>query len=109
LNAPVSLDGTAELVDLLADDASHSPDVQMGEILKSERIQDCLQTLDERERRIIILRFGLGHEEAHTLEEVAKKFGITRERVRQIEAIALKKIRIQFMLQKEKLEDFLPQ
>ncbi|HXV28172.1 MAG TPA: RNA polymerase sigma factor RpoD/SigA [bacterium] len=108
LNAPVSLDGTAELVDLLADDAAHSPDVQMGEILKIERIQECLHALDERERKIINLRFGLGDEEPHTLEEVARKFGITRERVRQIEAIALKKVRNQFIIQKEKLEDFLP-
>ncbi len=107
LNAPVSLDGTAELVDLLADDVSHSPDVQMGEVLKTERIQECLHALDERERKIVTLRFGLGEDEPHTLEEVAKKFNITRERVRQIEAIALKKIRTQFLLQKEKLEDFL--
>ncbi len=108
LNAPVSLDGTAELMDLLADDVSHSPDVQMGEILKTERIHECLDALDERERKIITMRFGLGDDEPHTLEEVAKKFSITRERVRQIEAIALKKVRNQFLLQKEKLEDFLP-
>ncbi len=108
LNAPVSLDGTAELVDLLADDISHSPDVQMGEILKTQRIHECLHALDERERKIITMRFGLGDDEPHTLEEVAKKFSITRERVRQIEAIALKKVRNQFLLQKEKLEDFLP-
>ncbi len=107
LNAPVSLDGTAELVDLLADDSTHSPDSEIEENMKSERIQQFLEQLEERERKIIQLRFGLGKEEQHTLEEVAEKFGITRERVRQIESIALKKIRGHFATQEEKLEDFL--
>lgn len=107
LNAPVSLDGTAELVDMLPDDVSHGPDVQMEELLKNERIHDFLNDLEEREKRIVILRFGLEDKESLTLEEVAKKFGITRERVRQIEAIALKKIREKFLTQKEKVEDYL--
>ena len=107
LNAPVSLDGTAELIDLIEDDSSHSPDQQLGEILKSERIQKLLDALDERERRILTLRFGLGNHEPHTLEEVAQQFGITRERVRQIEAVALKKIRIQLALEQDKLENYL--
>jgi RNA polymerase primary sigma factor len=108
LNAPVSLDGTAELVDLLADDSSHAPDVRIEEVLKNDRIKDYLNNLDERERKILVLRFGLGSEEPHTLEEVAKKFDITRERVRQIEAVALKKIRVHFANQQEKIEDYLP-
>ncbi|MBP9864884.1 MAG: RNA polymerase sigma factor RpoD/SigA [Candidatus Omnitrophica bacterium] len=106
LNAPISLDGTAELVDLLPDDASHGPELQMEEMLKSDRIRDFLQQLDERERKILLLRFGLGKDEPKTLEEVAQEFGITRERVRQIESLAIKKLRERMTLGKEKLEDY---
>ncbi len=107
LNAPVSLDGTAELIDLIQDDSSHSPDVQIGEALKNERIQKLLGRLDERERRILELRFGLGVEEQHTLEEVAQEFDITRERVRQIEAVALKKVHIMLTEEQDKFENYL--
>lgn len=106
LNAPVSLDSTVELIDLIEDDAAHSPEKEIGEVLRSERIHEVLEKLDERERKILILRFGLEGQESHTLEEVAKKFGITRERIRQIEVTALKKIRSRFQEQKEKLEDY---
>ncbi|MBI3313538.1 MAG: RNA polymerase sigma factor RpoD/SigA [Candidatus Omnitrophica bacterium] len=107
LNAPVSLDGTAELIDLIQDDVSQGPDSQIGELLKNERIQKLLQNLDERERRILTLRFGLGEHETHTLEEVAQEFGITRERVRQIESTALKKIRLQLTGESDRLENYL--
>ncbi len=107
LNAPVSLDGTAELIDLIQDDASHSPSVQIGETLKNERIQVLLERLDDRERRILTLRFGLGSEETHTLEEVAQEFGITRERVRQIESVSLKKIKEMLHAEEDKLENYI--
>lgn len=107
LNAPVSLDGTAELIDLIQDDSSHSPDVQIGEMLKNDRIQALLERLDERERRILVLRFGLGAEEMHTLEEVAQEFGITRERVRQIEASSLRKVKLMLQTEQDKLENYL--
>ena len=107
LNAPVSLDSTAELIDLIQDDTANTPEKEMGEVLRGERIHEILSTLDERERKILILRFGLEGEEAHTLEEVAQKFGITRERIRQIEVVALQKIRTSLQTGKEKLEDFI--
>jgi RNA polymerase primary sigma factor len=106
LNAPVSLDGTAELIDLIEDDSSHAPDVQIAETLKNERIGKLLDKLDERERKILQLRFGLGNDDPHTLEEVAQQFGITRERVRQIEASSLKKIREQLALEQDGLENY---
>ena len=106
LNAPVSIDSTVELIDLIEDDAAHSPEREMGEILRSERLHEILKTLDERERKILIFRFGLEGEEPHTLEAVAKKFGITRERIRQLEVAALKKIRERFQQTQEKLEDY---
>ena len=107
LNAQVSLDGTAELIDLIEDDSAHAPDVQIGEALKNERIQKLLEKLDDRERRILTLRFGLGEADPQTLEEVAHVFEITRERVRQIEAVALKKIRLQLMSEEDKLENYI--
>jgi len=106
LNAPVSIDSTVELIDLIEDDAAHSPERKMGEVLKGERVQELLKDLDERERKILIFRFGLGGEEPQTLESVAKKFGITRERIRQLEVSALKKIRDRFEREDEKLEDY---
>ncbi len=107
LNAPVSLDGTAELIDLIEDDSSHAPDANMAEMLKSERIRGILNKLDDREKRILILRFGLDDDEPRTLEQVAQEFGITRERVRQIEAASLKKIRAQLESEKDHLGDYL--
>ncbi|MBU3760059.1 MAG: RNA polymerase sigma factor RpoD/SigA [Candidatus Omnitrophica bacterium] len=107
LNAPVSLDGSAELIDLIEDDSSHSPDANMAELLKNERIRSLLNRLDERERRILVLRFGLDDDETRTLEEVAQEFGITRERVRQIEAASLKKIRLLLEGEKDQIADYL--
>lgn len=108
LNAPVSLDGTAELIDLIEDDSSHRPDSEIAEALKSERIQALLDRLDEREKKILTLRFGLESSDTHTLEEVAQQFGITRERVRQIEFAALKKVRAQLIIEQDRFENYLP-
>ncbi len=107
LNAPVSIDGSAELIDLIEDDAAHSPEVKMGEILKNERIRQLLLRLDDRERRILVLRFGLEDDEPKTLEQVAQEFGITRERVRQIEAASLKKVRLQLEQEEDSIENHL--
>ncbi|MDP3919791.1 MAG: RNA polymerase sigma factor RpoD/SigA [Candidatus Omnitrophota bacterium] len=107
LNAPISLDGTAELIDLIEDDSSHSPDAQIGEMLRNERIRKLLDGLDAREKRILALRFGLADGQGHTLEEVAQEFGVTRERVRQIESAALKKIRVQMIQEKDGFENYL--
>jgi RNA polymerase primary sigma factor len=107
LNAPVSLDGTAELIDLIEDDSSHAPDAQIGEALKNERIGKILEQLDDREKRILVLRFGLGDEDPHTLEQVAQQFNVTRERVRQIETVAIQKVRALLAIENDKLENYL--
>lgn len=107
LNAPISLDGTAELIDLIEDDSSHGPDVQIGEFLKIERVKQLLNSLDEREKRILVLRFGLENQEIHTLEEVAQQFDITRERVRQIEVSSIKKVRALLLGQQDKLDNYM--
>lgn len=108
LNTPVSLDGAAELIDLIEDDTAHAPDEQLAVVLRNDRIKNILEKLDERENRILTLRFGLNNEEMHTLEETAQQFNITRERVRQIEAAAIKKVRVQLALENDSLENYLP-
>jgi RNA polymerase primary sigma factor len=107
LNTPISLDGTAELIDIIEDDEARKPDRQVAEVLKSERVQKLLTFLDEREKKILTLRFGLEENEPHTLEEVAQTFGVTRERIRQLESVALKKIRAQLALENDKFENYL--
>ena len=57
-----------------------------------DRMRRALGVLDDREEQIIRLRFGIGHDEAHTLEEIGRKVNLSRERVRQIEGLALRKI-----------------
>lgn len=107
LNATVSMDGQAELIDLIEDDSFETPLQETEELFKSDRIKQVLKILDDRERRILELRYGLGTDEPHTLEETAKQFGITRERVRQIEAQALKKLRYHMAIEADKPEDYL--
>jgi RNA polymerase sigma factor (sigma-70 family) len=109
LNAPLSLDGKAELIDLLEDDKERNPDSQVGEMLKSDRIRKLLGVLEDREREVLERRFGLVHHDPHTLAEVAHHFNVTRERIRQIESTVLKKIRVQLALEGDLFENYLPQ
>ena len=73
--------------------------------LLKEQVEDVLDTLNLRERRVLQLRFGLEDGRSRTLEEVGKEFGVTRERIRQIEAKALRKLR--HPSRSKKLRDFL--
>lgn len=106
LNAPLSIDGSAELIDLIQDENYDRPIQNTEEVFKTERIDKLLDCLDEREKKVIVLRFGLRGQEPHTLEETAKQFDITRERVRQIEAIAIRKIKAQLLVEHDKLENY---
>ena len=93
LEAPVGQDGDAFLGDFIEDETMPPPlELASQELLKSQ-IGDALDKLTERERKIIVLRFGLEDGRFRTLEEVGHEFGITRERIRQIEAKALRKLR----------------
>jgi len=93
LSAIVGEDGNTELADLLPDLASASPDELAEQSLESAALRESLLCLDRREREVLCLRFGLTHEQPLTLEEVGKRFDLTRERIRQIEAKALTKLR----------------
>jgi RNA polymerase primary sigma factor len=101
LDEPISEEGDIEFIDLIEDKTSISPVEEMAELLRHERIVNLLEMMDEREKIILDLRFGLTDGSSHTLNEIAETLGITRERVRQIEAGALKKLR-KFVTQQEK-------
>ncbi|HNV86240.1 MAG TPA: RNA polymerase sigma factor RpoD/SigA [Candidatus Omnitrophota bacterium] len=106
LNMPLSIDGSAELIDVIEDESSDQQQQMVDELFKTQRIDKLLSYVDEREREILLLRFGLKEGEHRTLEEVAKRFGVTRERVRQIEHAALSKIRARVKMEQDKLEDY---
>ena len=93
LEMPVGEDGGAQLGDFI-EDKNLVPTVEAASYMSlREQIADVLSTLNEREARVLELRFGIGDGISHTLEQVGQVFGVTRERIRQIEAKALKKLR----------------
>ena len=93
LEVPVGGDNSSQLGDFIEDEDAISPvDAAAREMLR-EQVQSALEVLSERERLVLVLRFGLNGGKEHTLEEVSHKFNVTRERIRQIEAKALRKLR----------------
>ncbi len=105
LETPIGEEDDSHLGDFIKDERSMSPEeYATNEILKEE-IKNVLMTLQEREKEVLELRFGLVDGTSHTLEEVGKKFNVTRERIRQIEAKALRKLR--HPSRAKKLKDFL--
>lgn len=96
LDAGVGRDGEDEdsvLGDFIEDEDSTTPEESAANQLLKEQVQSVLGTLSEREQKIIKMRFGLENGKSHTLEEVGQEFAVTRERIRQIEAKALAKLR----------------
>ncbi len=93
LDAPIGEDGEGQVHDIVEDENLASPDEQMEVFLNKERAKGILDALDERERKIIELRYGLIDGEAKTLAEIAEVMGVSRERVRQLEVTILKKLR----------------
>jgi len=83
----------SELGEFIADESSPAPPDMAAESLLSEKLDQVLSTLTPREARILRLRFGLQDGHAYTLKEVGEKFGLTRERIRQIERLALRRLR----------------
>ena len=105
LETPTDDEGDSELGDFIEDEASSAPDVEVTSSMLRELLQGILQDLPPREVRILQLRYGLVDGETYTLEEVGKKLGVTRERVRQIEAQALSRLR--HPTHSRRLRDFL--
>lgn len=93
LESPVGEEDDAELGMFVEDEHTPTPSDATSQKLLSEKLEDVLATLSPREARILRLRFGLENGKAYTLEEVGEKFGLTRERIRQIEGKALRRLR----------------
>ena len=101
LNAPIQQGEAGEFRDIVPDDSTTTPDIIVEDNENLRHVLSLLDRLDERERRIITLRFGLNGERPRTLEEVSRHIGRTRERIRQIQNQVLKKLRD--MLEEETL------
>lgn len=93
LETPIGDDGDSSLKDFIQDNSNLLPDDMFIRASQKEKIEEVLKSLNEREAAVIKMRFGIGSGNEHTLEEVGQKFRVTRERVRQIEAKALRKLR----------------
>ncbi len=93
LDAPISDDDSTEFGEIVGDDEAMTPFEMLRDKNLHSEVGDLLDVLDARERKIIDARFGLNGGKPRTLEEVGKKFGVTRERIRQLQNIALLKLR----------------
>ena len=105
LQTPIGEEGDSHLGDYIEDTAALAPADGATRQLLREQVGDVLRSLTYRERRILQLRFGLDDGRQRTLEEVGREFGVTRERIRQIEAKALRKMR--HPSRSKKLRDFI--
>lgn len=94
LDAPIGDEGEGSVIDLIADKKSSSSKEELNSFLDKESVARLLEVSSDREREVLDLRFGLADGVSHTLAEVAKHLGVSRERVRQIEENALKRLRI---------------
>ncbi|HEY8422102.1 MAG TPA: RNA polymerase sigma factor RpoD [Thermoclostridium sp.] len=105
LETPIGEEEDSHLGDFIPDDDAPAPDESAAFTLLKEQLIDVLDTLTPREEKVLRLRFGLDDGRARTLEEVGKEFNVTRERIRQIEAKALRKLR--HPSRSKKLKDYL--
>jgi len=93
LEAPIGEDKEGQVKDLIEDESLAAPNEELERFLDHERIMDLLSVMNKKQRQVLNLRFGLTDGKSHTLAEIAKKLGVSRERVRQIEEVSLKKLR----------------
>ncbi len=105
LETPIGSEENSYLGDFIEDESVVGPVDAASKQLLKEQMQDILDSLSERERKVLEMRFGLLDGQGHTLEEVGQEFGVTRERIRQIEAKALRKLR--HPIRSRKLRDYL--
>lgn len=105
LETPIGEEEDSHLGDFIEDEDAPAPDEAASYILLKEQLEEVLETLTPREAKVLRLRFGLDDGRSRTLEEVGQEFGVTRERIRQIEAKALRKLR--HPSRSRKLKDYL--
>jgi len=105
LEMPVGNEDSSLLGDFIEDDSLPAPADAASQQLLREQMHEILEQLNDRERKVLEMRFGLEDGASRTLEEVGQEFGVTRERIRQIEAKALRKLR--HPIRSRKLRDYL--
>ena len=105
LETPIGEEEDSHLGDFIPDEDAPAPADAAAFTMLKEQLVDVLSTLTDREQKVLKLRYGLGDGRARTLEEVGKEFDVTRERIRQIEAKALRKLR--HPTRSKKLKDYL--
>ena len=105
LETPIGEEEDSHLGDFIEDQDAPAPAEAASFMLLKEQLSEVLDTLTERERKVLVLRFGIEDGRARTLEEVGQSFGVTRERIRQIEAKAIRKLK--HPSRSKKLKDFL--
>ncbi|MDD5166980.1 MAG: sigma-70 family RNA polymerase sigma factor [Candidatus Omnitrophica bacterium] len=103
LEAPIGEESDGQVMDLVEDATATPPDIKIEHLLDKERVSNLLEIIQDREKKILDMRFGLLDGKYYTLAEVAKKLGVSRERVRQIEEAALTKLRRFIEQQKQEL------
>jgi RNA polymerase primary sigma factor len=108
LNTLVGEDGSCELGDLVPDDRAHNPSDLVERHELTQRSLQLLKLLDDRERTILMMRYGLDGQPAMTLEEVGEKFKVTRERIRQLQNIGLQKLNAALEMSPEETASGLP-
>ena len=105
LETPIGEEEDSHLGDFIPDDDTPAPADAAATLMLKEQLGEVLKTLTPREAKVLMLRFGLEGGHPHTLEEVGKEFDVTRERIRQIEAKALRKLR--HPSRSKKLKDYM--
>jgi RNA polymerase primary sigma factor len=105
LETPIGEEEDSHLGDFIEDDKTQTPSDSVSFIMLKEQLLGVLDTLTPREEKVLRLRYGIDDGKPRTLEEVGKEFNVTRERIRQIEAKALRKLR--HPSRSKKLKDFL--
>jgi len=105
LDAPIGEDGEGQFIDIVEDTNIEAPHEELESFLNKERTMDLLGMMSDREREVLEMRYGIIDGEKRTLAEIADKLGVSRERIRQVEVAAIKKLRKYFKRQDEGQEE----
>jgi len=105
LDAPIGEDGEGQFIDIVEDTSIEAPHEELENFLNKERTMDLLEMMSDREREVLELRYGIVDGEKKTLAQIADKLGVSRERIRQVEVAAIKKLRKYFKHQDEDQEE----